>query len=73
VKASTIYSILWLAWLGAFLAIELSALWSGRSDLTLSWYVWRLEKLGPTWTFIRYFVAVFLVWLTLHLVFGWWR
>ena len=29
-RASVIYPLLWIAWIAAFLAIELSALWSGH-------------------------------------------
>lgn len=69
----TTYGVLWLLWLATFLVIELSALWSGHSELTLSEWVWRLEKLGRVWTFARYFVAAFCVWLAGHMIFGWWR
>lgn len=68
---SKVYGILWLLWLTAFLAIELTALFSGRPQDTLSWYVWRLE--GTRWTFARYFIAVFCVWLAGHMIFRWWR
>lgn len=72
-KSSTLYSVLWIAWLVAFLVIEFSALLQGRPEWTLSEYVWRVEKLGATWTFLRYFVAVFCLWLFFHMAFGWWR
>jgi len=69
----TTYGVLWLLWLASFLAIELTALWTGHPEFTLSEWVWRLEKLGRVWSFARYFVAAFLLWLFFHLVFGWWR
>lgn len=69
----TTYAVLWIAWLAAFLVIELSALWSGHPEWTLSEFTWRAERLGQAWTFLRYFLAVFLLWLAGHIVFGWWR
>ena len=45
-RASAIYPLLWIAWIAAFLAIELSALWSGHSNFTLSSYCWRLEQIN---------------------------
>lgn len=68
-----LYGTFWLVWLGAFLLIELTALFTGHPEFTLSEWVWRLERLGRVWTFARYFVAAFLLWLFFHLVFGWWR
>lgn len=72
-KTGTIYATLWVVWLLAFLVIELTALWTGKPQFTLSEYVWRLEQLGRAWTFVRYFVAVFCLWLFLHMAFGWFR
>lgn len=69
----TTYAFLWLAWITAFAAIEFTALGTGHPDDTLSWFTWRAEQLGPAWTFFRFFLAAFLVWLSLHLVFGWFR
>lgn len=63
------YSILWLCWAGMFFALELTALFSSHSDLTLSDYVWRLEEVSTGWTFLRYVVAVMSFWLFLHLTF----
>lgn len=70
---SRAYALLWIAWLAIFLAIELSALLTGHPQWTLSDFVWRLERLGRAWTFLRYFVAAFCVWLALHMSFGWFR
>jgi hypothetical protein len=69
----TVYGVLWLLWIVSFLGIELTALWTGHYQYTLSEWVWKLERLGRAWTFARYFVAAFLLWLFFHLVFGWWR
>lgn len=67
------YPWVWIAWVTWFLAWELGALLTGNARLTLSDYVWRLEEINARWTFLRYFVAVFCVWLALHMTFGWFR
>jgi hypothetical protein len=67
------YAIGWITWIALFLGLELSALFTGHSRYTLSDYVWRLEEISAGWTFLRYFVAVFCLWLMLHLTFGWFR
>lgn len=69
----TVYPWLWLAWIASFLVIELTALFTGHPQYTLSDYVWRLEQVNRAWTFGRFFVCAFLVWLLLHLVLGWFR
>ena len=69
----TAYASLWLAWIVMFFAVELSAIFTGHTQYTLSDYVWRLERLGTSWTFLRYLVAAGCVWLAGHLVWGWWR
>lgn len=72
-KTGNVYATLWILWIVAFLAIELTALWTGKSQYTLSEYVWRLERLGTAWTFIRYFICAFCLWLFCHMAFGWFR
>ena len=67
------YPWVWIAWIAWFLAWELGALAAGHPQWTLSDYVWRLEEVNARWTFLRYFVAVFTLWLTLHMTFGWFR
>jgi len=69
----TLYAAVWITWIAWFLAWELGALFTGHADLTLSDYVWRLEEINRGWTFLRYFVAVFCLWLFLHMSFGWLR
>ena len=61
------WSLVWLAWIVEFLVIELTALFSGHPENTLSYQVWHLEGTGAT--FARYFVAAFLLWLLIHMVF----
>lgn len=69
----TAYAVLWMAWIAAFLSLELTALFSGHHELTLSDFVWRLEEINKAWTFLRYFVAAFCLWLFFHMAFGWFR
>lgn len=58
----------WLAWIvGGFLPVEIWALASRKPQYTLSYQVWHLEGTGSS--FARYFVAAFLLWLLLHMVF----
>jgi hypothetical protein len=64
------WSLYWLCWLlVGFLVPESYALLTGNSANTLSDQVWHLEGQGAT--FMRFFVAALLVWLTLHMVFHW--
>lgn len=72
-RASLVYPLLWIVWVAAFLVIELSALWTGHPNFTLSEYCWRLERINTAWTFMRFFLAAFCVWLFCHLVFGLFR
>lgn len=72
-EARGIYPWLWVAWIAAFFLIELTALWSGHPQYTLSWYVWRLEQISASWTFLRFFIAAFCLWLFFHMAFGWFR
>ena len=72
-RASAVYAVLWIGWVAGFLAIELTAIFTGHSRFTLSAFVWRLEEINRAWTFLRYFVAVFCAWLFLHMVFGLFR
>lgn len=66
------WSIYWLAWLViGFGGPEFWALGSGHQQNTLSYQVWHVEGQGDT--FARYFMAAFLLWLFLHMVFEWFR
>jgi len=69
----TVYAALWIGWLLAFLVIELTALHTGHGQYTLSEFVWRAEKINRAWTFLRFAIMAFCIWLTLHMAFGWFR
>lgn len=62
------FSVYWLFWIvGGFCVPEFWALATGHPENTLSYQVWHLEGTGMT--FARYFVAAFLLWLLIHMVF----
>lgn len=80
------WSRYWLAWFAvsftAFIVPEAVALVTGHVENTLSDNVWRLEGVGTSgsvwhWTALHVLLggslAVVLVWLIGHLVFGIWR
>lgn len=62
------YTVWWTVWLVVGFGVpEALALITHNPQRTLSDHVWVLEGNGPT--IVRYLVAAFLVWLTLHMVF----
>jgi hypothetical protein len=80
------YALYWLIWFGvlfvSFIVPELIALFSNPRN-TLSWTLWNLEQVVPgshqpvwQWTALHVLIggvlAVLLVWLIGHLVFGIW-
>ncbi len=72
------YRWLWVAWIAAFLGLELTAIIRRRFQDTLSEFVWHLTNQAPgntfaEWTAIHFFVLVFLLWLLIHLGFGYLR
>jgi hypothetical protein len=73
VRASVAYPVLWVIWIAAFFAIEMSALFTGHSQFSLSELTWRLERVHHGWTFARFLVAAFCLWLAGHLVWGLWK
>lgn len=68
-----VLKICWIIWIVSFFPIEITALLTHNARYTLSGIVWHAEALGGQWTFVRYYVAVFCVWLALHMVFGWFK
>jgi membrane-anchored protein YejM (alkaline phosphatase superfamily) len=72
------YRWLWVGWGAAFLVLEFVAILRRRYQDTLSEFVWHLCQITPgrtswSWTATHLFVALFLVWLLLHLAFGYFR
>ena len=81
------WSWYWLCWLivtvpVGFLIPEVYALASGHSENTLSAQVWRLEQFVPDqhiwqWSAAHILIggclAVILLWMMIHFVFGIWR
>jgi hypothetical protein len=70
-------TIKWLAILGLLGGVEVVALLDSRRGDTLSETVWRWFRVhdrvpNPLAYVARGLLLVFLVWLTGHLVFGWW-
>lgn len=64
-----LWSLYWSVWLFLLFGVpEGIALGTGHQENTLSYQVWHLEGQGTT--FWRYFVAAFLLWLLIHMV---WR
>lgn len=68
----------WLAWgvLG-FGVVEGVALATGHSENTLSAAIWHWCRVTPgdswrTWTALHALMALFMVWLFVHLVLGYW-
>lgn len=63
-----LYTWWWVVWLMVGFGVpEAVALFMHQPQRTLSDHVWAAEGSGPT--IVRYLVAAFLVWLTLHMVF----
>jgi hypothetical protein len=70
------WGIAWLVWLAAFLVIEGAALASKRAGATLSEHTWSWFRVDRGWgkasvAIPRGALLLFLVWLLLHLAFGW--
>lgn len=70
------YLATWLFWLLFFLVVEGEALFNRRDGDTFSEFTWRLFRVHdrrPTWLVVagRVLLGTFLLWLLLHLTFGW--
>lgn len=70
--------LFWAAWLFLFLCGEGYALFNRQPGDTLSETVWNWFDVMPgrtftTWTITHFLLFFFMVWLTGHLVFAWWR
>lgn len=74
------FTVLWIAWLGAFAIIEGVALTNKQDGDTLSEHVWKWTGIGdiskprPTMTAgiraRRFALLAFMAWLTLHFLTG---
>lgn len=71
------WSTIWIIWMATFGVVEgIALIRPGRGD-TLSENTWRWFKTGPArtvgagWGWRAFALGAFLVWLTLHLMFGW--
>lgn len=84
-KNHTAIDIWWASWFASsiisFLIVELTALFSGHPENTLSDAIWRMERLVPGqpiqyWTFAHFAFtmgfAVLALWLTGHFGLGLW-
>lgn len=72
----TWYTWAWIFWLAFFLLVEGKALFNKQPGDTFSEFVWKLFHVRdsrPTWLVVvaRVVLGLFLIWLCLHLVFGW--
>lgn len=67
------WTVAWLLWLAAFLVIEGFAIFNKDRGDTLSEHVWKWFKINDKprqWTWRRGVLAIFLVWLLVHMVAG---
>lgn len=73
----SVWTAVWAAWLAVFAVVEGWALARKAPGDTLSEAVWRWFRTGPGhtagtgWGFRSFALGAFLVWLALHLTFGW--
>lgn len=69
----SVYTWLWIFWLAMFAVVEGFALFDKDRGDTLSEHVWKWFRINDKprqWTWRRGVLAVFLVWLTVHMVAG---
>lgn len=66
------WTVAWIMWLAMFVVIEGAAIIRKEPDDTLSEHVWRWFKIRESrqWNVRRWALAIFLVWLLIHLVAG---
>lgn len=72
------YRWLWVAWIGAFLILEFTAIGRRRYQDTLSEFTWWICRVSPGqtvwhWTAVHLFVCLFLAWLWFHITLGYFR
>lgn len=67
------WTVAWILWLAMFAAVEGAALINKDRGDTLSEHVWswfKIREKPRQWTWRRAVLAVFLVWLLVHMVAG---
>lgn len=67
------FTIAWIMWFGFFAVIEGIALFNKERGDTLSEHIWKWFKINDkprSWTVRRGALAIFLVWLTVHMTAG---
>jgi hypothetical protein len=67
------FTVAWLLWLAMFAVIEGVAIFNKRSDDTLSEHVWKwfsVRNKSRGWLLRRGVLALFLTWLTVHMLAG---
>ena len=67
------WTVAWLVWLGMFLVVEGFAIFNKERGDTLSEHIWKWFRINDKprqWTWRRAVLAIFLVWLTVHMVAG---
>ena len=74
------FTVAWIGWIVAFVVVEAVALFNKQKGDTLSEHVWKWfgvpdenSKVKKAFTFGRFFLGAFLLWLAGHLTFGWWN
>lgn len=67
------YTWAWIFWLAFFAVVEGFALFDKDRGDTLSEHIWKWFRINDKprqWTWRRAVLAIFLVWLTVHMVAG---
>lgn len=67
------WTVAWLLWFAMFLVVEGFALFNKERGDTLSEHVWKwfqIRSKPNQWTWRRAVLAIFLVWLLVHMVAG---
>lgn len=69
------WTVAWLFWIAAFLAIEVPALFNKEPGDTLSEHIWKwfsVKDKSRGWQARRFVLVTFLAWITLHFATGGW-
>jgi hypothetical protein len=68
----SVFTWAWIFWLAMFAAVEGVAIFNKKPGDTLSEHIWAWFKIRESrqWNVRRWVLAIFLVWLTVHMVAG---